>query len=83
MQIHSGTCAAPVGGAVASLGDVTVDADGNGFAKLTGTAATLVVGKNFTVDVNAGTTAAPTTVVACGDQYPARWRHGGHGHFSK
>jgi Cu/Zn superoxide dismutase len=82
VQIHAGTCAAPTG-AAATLGDVTADADGNAFAKLTGTSAALAVGTNFTVDVSVGPSATPGAVVVCGDQYPSGWNHGGHGHFSK
>jgi hypothetical protein len=76
VQIHAGTCD-PLGTAVVSLGNVTADSDGEAFAKLTGTSATLAVGENFTIDVSTG-----TTVDACGDQDPTRWKHG-HGHSDK
>jgi Cu/Zn superoxide dismutase len=79
VQIHAGSCDVP-GTLAVSLGDVTADVNGDGFAKLTGTSASVAVGKNFTVDVSAGPTgAAAGAVVACGDQHPDRSWHG-HGH---
>ena len=77
VSIVPGTCAAPLPGGV-SLGDVTAGPDGKAFAKRSATSAAAVVGKNFTVDVSAGATAAPGALVACGDQHPTWWKHGGH-----
>ena len=78
VQIHSGTCAAPTG-LVVTLGDVTAGPDGKAFAKLPGTSAAAAVGDGFTIDVNAGASAALGATVACGDQHSdRRWKHGHH-----
>jgi Cu/Zn superoxide dismutase len=76
VQIHAGSCDA-LGTLAVTLGDVTADVNGDGFAKLTATSAAVVVGKYFTVDVNANPRAtAGATVVACGDQHSDRSKHG-------
>jgi hypothetical protein len=76
LQIRAGSCAMQ-GPLAVSLGDITADPDGNARAKLTGTSSAVVVGTPFTVDVQAGATGAPESLVACGDQIATR-KHGHH-----
>jgi hypothetical protein len=75
LHLRVGTCAAP-GALAVSLGDVTADPDGNVHAKVTATSSAAVVGSGYSLDVQAGATGTPESVVACGDQIPT----GKHGH---
>jgi Cu/Zn superoxide dismutase len=74
LHVRAGSCAAP-GILAVNLGDVTAGPDGKVSAKLTATSSALVVGKGFSLDVQAGASGTPESVVACGDQF-ATWKHG-------